>query len=130
MAAFESGSAFGIAAITKYGWIKLATLGAAFLGAGMMAAFRPPKTRRELFLQSAVALGSSFLFGDTICSVILHTITLIDVASFQDYLNFQITIHGLVGALSWGIFGGMAHLRDKIGKRSLDESINDIRNSV
>lgn len=111
----ESGVLTGI--ITKYGWLKLFTLGSALIGASLMAAFRPPKTRKEMFLQAAVALGCSFLFGDTLAKSINHVFTFIDLntAVFWDYLQFYVAVHGLVGAISWGIFGGLAHLRDKVG---------------
>lgn len=126
--AIESGSAVGIGLITKFGWIKLITLGAAGIGAGMMAIFRPPKSRREMFYQGLVALGSSLLFGNTIASTLIHTVPLLQeaTAGFEDYLQFLIAIHGVVGALSWGAFGGLAHLRDKAGGQSLDETIKDV----
>lgn len=117
MAAMESGSAFGLAAITKYGWMKFGALGAAGLGALMMAVFRPPKTRKEMFLQGLVALGSSFLFGDFAYRAAVY------------YLPFQvdyIAVHGFVGAISWGIFGGLAMYRDKLASKSIDESVKDL----
>lgn len=115
MAAMESGGAWGVAAITKFGWIKLLTLGAAGMGALLMAAFRPAKSRKEGFLQAFVALGSSLLFGSFIASTILFKFQLIDVTSLEDLLYYNAAIHGLVGAMSWGIFGGLATLRDKVG---------------
>lgn len=115
MAAMESGSAWGIAAITKFGWIKLLTLGAAGMGALLMAVFRPAKSRKEGFLQAFVALGSSLLFGSFIASSILFKFQLIDITSLEDLLYYNAAIHGLVGAMSWGIFGGLATLRDRVG---------------
>lgn len=111
----ESGIFAGIAA--KYGWVKLFTLGAALGGALLMAAFRPPKTRKEMFLQAAVALGCSILLGDTVVKGLDHFFDFIDLntASWLDFLQFYVSVHGVVGALSWGIFGGLAHLRDKVG---------------
>lgn len=116
----ESGSLLGIG-LTKYGWLKALTLGAAAGGALMMAAFRPPKTRREMFYQGLVALGSSFLFGE------------VGVSAATYYLPFNVdpyAVHGLIGALSWGVFGGLAFLRDKLGSKSLDESVKDIVGKV
>ena len=105
------------AIIAKYGWLKLFTLSAALGGAALMAIFRPPKTRKEMFLQAAVALGCSILFGDTVVKWLDHFFDFIDLntASWIDFLQFYVAVHGIVGALSWGVFGGMAHLRDKVG---------------
>lgn len=111
--AVESGSAIGLAAITKFGWVKLFSLGAAVLGAGMMAIFRPPKSRKELFTQGAVALGCSLLFGSTAASIILHYLPL-DLNSMEELVSYHVSVNGIVGAMSWGIFGGLAHLRDKV----------------
>ena len=101
--------------VAKYGWLKLFTLGAALVGAAMMAAFRPPKTRKELALHAVVALGCSFLFGDTAVKWADSFFDFIDLntAAYWDFLQFYITVHGLVGALSWGLFGGLATWRDK-----------------
>lgn len=111
----ESGVVAGI--VAKYGWLKLFTLGAALGGAALMAAFRPPKSRKEMFLQAAIALGCSFMFGDTLVNGLDHFFSFIDLntAPLWDFLQFYVTVHGIVGALSWGIFGGLAHFRDKIG---------------
>lgn len=109
----ESG-AFG-ALLAKYGWLKLFTLGAALAGAAMMAAFRPPKSRRELALHAVIALGCSFLFGDTVVKWADSFFEFIDLntAAYWDFLQFYITVHGLVGAFSWGLMGGIATLRDR-----------------
>jgi hypothetical protein len=123
--AVESGSALGLAAITKFGWIKLLTLGAALLGASIMAVFRPPKSRKELFTQGAVALGCSLLFGSTIASIGLHYLP-IELTSLEDLLSYNVAINGLVGALSWGAFGGLAHFRDKV-QNDPAQAIKDVR---
>lgn len=104
------------ALIAKYGVLKLFTLGAAGVGAALMAVFRPPKSRKEMFLQAVVALGCSLLFGDTATKYLDYLFDFIDLntAGWVDYLQFYVTVHGLVGAISWGAFGGLAHLRDKV----------------
>lgn len=128
MAAVESGSAAGLAAITKFGWIKFASLGAALMGAGIMAIFRPPKTRKELFTQGLVALGTALLFGNFIANLFLHYVPLLDLAkaSLEDILTFHIAINGLVGAMSWGMFGGLAHIRDRVETDPL-QAVKDVR---
>lgn len=116
-----------VAIIAKYGWLKALTLGSALLGAGLMAVFRPPATRREMLLQALVALGCSFLFGDTVYTVAnnwLHVTpdNIVDP-------RFYVTVHGLVGAMSWGIFGGLAHMRDKVSKDPI-QAIKDVKDIV
>ena len=128
MAAIETGSAWGIVALTKFGWIKLFSLGAALAGAGCMALFRPPKTRKELFIQGAVALSASLMFGSVITDLADHWLDFInlEVASTQKVIEFTVAIHGLVGAVSWGIFGGIAQFRDKLGTNFI-QAIKDVK---
>lgn len=111
MPVMESGD-IGISMILKFGWFKIITLGAALVGAALMAVFRPPKNRKEMFLQALTALGASLLFGTTATNF----------ASY--YLPFTMEsemVHGLVGAFSWGVFGGIAHLRDSLAEKSMLE---------
>jgi hypothetical protein len=121
MAAIETGSAWGIAALTKFGWLKLFSLSGALAGAGMMALFRPPKTRKELFIQGAVALTASLLFGNVVTDLADFWLDFIDLntAPLQRVIEFTVTVHGLVGAMSWGIFGGIAQFRDKLANDPL-----------
>lgn len=116
----ESGAVGAL--IAKFGWIKVLSFGAALIGAGIMAVFRPPKSRREMFLQAAVALGCSFLFGGlgvSIADSYLHVGTEALIAP----------VHGLLGALSWGIFGGLAHMRDKVENNPL-ETIQEVKDVI
>lgn len=110
------GGALG-AIVAKYGALKLLTVGAALIGAALMAAFRPPKTKKEMFYQGAVALGCSLMFGDVVASMIDYWFDFINMStsSREAVIQFVVAIHGVVGAMSWGIFGGMAALRDKVG---------------
>lgn len=115
--------------IGKFG--AMATLGAvaALLGAGIMAIFRPPKTRKELFLQGAVALASSFLFGGTAVKVLAHFTGWVNLTTdnIVDISQFTMMVYGLIGALSWGAFGGLAELRDKIAKDPI-QAVKDVKN--
>lgn len=113
----------------KFGVVKVLSFGAALIGAGIMAIFRPPKTRKELFMQGAVALGSSLLFGGTAVNVLAHMTGWIDLATAQmaDIIQFNATVHGLIGAMSWGIFGGLSVLRDKFGSDPI-QAVKDIHN--
>lgn len=118
------------ALIAKLGWLKLFTLGAALAGAGLMAIFRPPRTKKEMFLQGCVALGCSFLFGDTITNLLDGWFDFIDATTspLDKWLQFAIAVHGLVGALSWGIFGGIAYVRDRVGTNPVEaaKEIKDV----
>lgn len=118
MGAMESGSAWSIAALTKFGWLKFASLGAALIGAGLMAMSRPPKTRREQFYQAATALGSSLLFGDFVVRYAATYFPFVNLLtdSYFDVLTFYVTVHGLVGAMAWGLFGALGTFRDKVSK--------------
>lgn len=92
--------------LAKFGTAKILTLGAAVVGALIMAAFRPPKSRKEMFYQAAVALGSSLVFGSFAVALVANWTGLsADVASPA--------VHGFIGAVSWGFFGGLAHWRDE-----------------
>lgn len=121
--------AAGLGLLAKFGWIKAATLGAALAGAGMMAIFRPPKTRKELFSQGLVALGSSLLFGNTVALWIAHVFPFIDLAttSLENYVQYLVSVHGLVGALSWGLWGGFSVFRDKTGSQSITDTVKDVK---
>ncbi len=128
MAAMESGGAWGLAAITKFGWIKLASLGAALIGAGLMAMSRPPKTRKEQFYQATTALGSSLLLGDFAVRWAATFFSFVNLAtdSYFDILTFYVTIHGLVGAMAWGLFGALGTIRDKIAKDPIG-TVKDVK---
>ncbi len=123
----ESGVAGAL--IAKFGLLKLFTLGAALAGAAMMAIFRPPKTKREMLYQAAIALGSSFLFGNVFAEMIDYWFDFINMetASLERVVQFQVAVHGLVGAVSWGIFGGVAVLRDKFFTDPMG-TVRDIKN--
>lgn len=130
MAEPASSGAMGIV-IWKFGALKLLGLGAAILGAWMMAIFRPPKTRRELFYQCGVALGSSILFGG---SAVLYLDVKSDwinlsTAPIMDVIQFIGAVHGLIGALSWGVFGGLSVLRDKFGSDPV-QTVKDVKDAL
>ena len=117
------------ALVAKYGALKLLTVGAALAGAAMMAIFRPPKTKKEMLYQGAVALGCSLMFGDTASSMIDYWFEFINMATSprEQVIQFTVTVHGLVGAFSWGLFGGIAALRDKFGSDPI-QTVKDIKN--
>jgi len=123
----ESGVGIG-ALVAKYGWLKLLTVGSALGGAGMMAIFRPPKDKKEMFYQGAVALGCSLMFGDVAAQMIDYWFDFINMTTSPrgDVIQFVVAIHGLLGAFSWGLYGGIAAFRDKFGSNPI-QAIKDVR---
>jgi hypothetical protein len=117
------------ALVFKMGALKFLSFGAALLGAGIMAVFRPPKTRKELFMQGAVALGTSFLFGPVAVSIMDGFIDSVDMsaAKMGDVIEFNMAVYGFLGAIAWGVFGGLAVLRDKLGSDPIN-TVKDIKN--
>lgn len=115
--------------VMKFGLVKVMGFGAALLGAGMMAIFRPPPTRKELFLQGCVALGVSLLFGGAMVHMLagfdLFGVNLL-TSPMADVIQFNAMVHGLLGAMAWGIFGGLAVLRDKFGSDPI-QTIKDVK---
>ena len=86
-----------------------------------MAMTRPPRTRKEMFLQAATALGCSFLFGG-MATLAFCTWQAWAVGS----LEVMVAIHGLIGAMSWGLFGGLAVLREKFAKDPI-ETVKEVK---
>lgn len=85
--------------------------GIGICGAALMAAFDPPNSRKELFLQAAVAGTGSLVFGDFASMALLH------------YLPWAvghstIPCYFLVGALSWGVFGAVAKFRALVAEKA------------
>lgn len=111
-------SGVGIGLLIK---AKLLAFLPALIGAALMAVFRPPKTRKEMLAQAAVALGCSFLFGNTAFNLVDNWIHV--GPEGKD------AVLGLVGALSWGAFGGLAHFRDKVAKDPL-QAIKDAKDTL
>lgn len=124
-------SAEGIAGLTlwKFGTVKLLGFGAALIGAAIMAVFRPPKSRKEMFMQGTVALGSSLLFGGAVVTALAGFQVFgvnLDTSPMVDIIQFNAMVHGLIGALAWGVFGGLAVLRDKFGSDPI-QTVRDIK---
>lgn len=130
MAEPTSSGVLGLA-IWKFGGLKIFGLGAALIGAGIMTIFRPPKTRKELFWQCAVALGVSLLFGGPAVLALDYWCDWIDLktAPLEDIFQFTGAVHGLLGALSWGIFGGLSALRDRIGVDPV-QAVKDVKEAL
>lgn len=126
----EQGGWIGVL-ISKFGFIKIMSMGSALLGAAIMAAFKPPRTRKEVFIHGAVALGTAVLFGGTAVSFLDYMFDWINLASapLSEVINFNITIHGLMGAVAWGFWGGLSVMRDRFYKDPTS-TIKEIKDNV
>jgi hypothetical protein len=126
MAAIESGAG----AIGIFGKVAVIA-GAGLLGAAAMAAFDPPTTKKQLFVQAAIALGCSFMFGPTAVKAADFYFDFINLAGVSNWIEFMETaapIYALVGALSWGFVGLVASLRKLIrnkGANSLFDLVTE-----
>ena len=119
----ESGGLIG-ALVYKIGAAKLIGLGAELLGAAMMAVFRTPANKAELFKQAFVALGASLILGPFGVFFLLKWLELqADPLALYSVVGI---VHGLIGAFSWGIFGGIAVLRDKLSKDPV-QTVKDVK---
>lgn len=91
-----------------------AALGVGVVGAACIAAFDPPKTKRELFTQAASAGAVSILFGNAATKLADAWFTSLT------YDDLHLPVCFLVGALSWGALGALAKLRTMIRERGAD----------
>ena len=99
-------SAAGQAAIAKL-IALLSLLGTGAVGALVMAAVDPPRSRRQLFLQAVVA-------GVTACYFAAAAARLLGAMEYELQIGF------LIGALSWGAVGALVKLRTLIRDRAPD----------
>lgn len=77
------------------------------LGAAIMIAVDPPKTKRDLFTRAFVAFAASYLFGDFVFDWM-------DSSSMLAFLDTAKRAHhtavdGVVGATGWFVAGGAVH---------------------
>lgn len=100
----------GTAALTKV----VVAAGGGILGALVMAAVDPPKTRMQMFLQASCAgIGSMVFGGVAIQFVNAYVVTSMNIMALPKYefLEWAVPVYFLVGAMSWGIFGAIAKFR-------------------
>jgi hypothetical protein len=109
--------------LAKFGMAKVLSFGAAFIGAAIMLMFRPPKSRKDLFYHACSAFAGSALFGGTALALAVSWTGL-------DKDTLIPAVYGIIGALSWGFFGGLASWRDdKLAKDPL-QAIKDVKDVV
>ena len=111
----DPASGFAGALMMKFGFLRALGICSALIGAGMMVVFKPPQTRKSLFMHGLVALGCSILFGGFFVSFLDSYFEWIDMhtAQLEDMLQFYVAVHGLLGAMSWGVVGGLYHFMTK-----------------
>jgi hypothetical protein len=116
-----AGEVVGVGLAWKLGLFKLLGAGAALLGAFLMAAVFEPKTKREMFLRAAVALGSSLMFTSLLIRVAAPYLGIdlkgIDVEARIDY---TLAAGATIGVTSWFALGAIGELlkrfrRDPVG---------------
>lgn len=122
MAVLETGTGAGL--ITKF--ILLSGFG--LLGAAFIAAVDPPKTRKQLFLQAAVAITLSLILGPIAVSAFDYYLDFVNLGqvTFEMYMEVAAPIYAIIGAFSWGLIGFVAKLRDLLaseGARMLKDKL-------
>jgi hypothetical protein len=119
-----TGAAAGIAAYKAGLFTKLAVaLGAGLIGGLVMAAFDPPKDRKELAKQGAAAGAGGIFFGPIAARWVDHLLPWVDLksAGAVEYWEFAGPVFFLCGALSWGVFGALARARQIIKDKAADK---------
>lgn len=111
-----SGAVFGI------GLAKLLPAG---IGAAIMVAVDPPRTRGQLFSRLFVAFAFSHLFGDFV-GVLIH-----DWWPFFDpsKASHDRALAGALGALGWFVAGGVSVLAKRFRRNPL-ETVDAVRRTL
>lgn len=115
----------GTAAGAALGWKLLglgALVGAGVLGAVLMAIFEPPKDKKTMFGQAAVAGIGSLFFGPVAVRAADHYFAFIDLVNATpiEALETAAPVYLLIGAVSWGAFGALAKLREIIRTKAAE----------
>lgn len=87
--------------------------GAGVLGALVIAAVAPPKTRKEMFLHAACAGVGSLTFGPLAVRILAGAFEVLNPVTIE----VAVPIYFVVGSLSWGAFSALAQLRGLIATR-------------
>jgi hypothetical protein len=96
-----------------------AALGLGIVGAAVIAALDPPKTRKEMFLHAGVAGVGSLVFGPVAVRLLDHFADFVDLNSVgtAQYLEWAMPVYFVVGALSWGGAATLVKLRTLIADK-------------
>lgn len=104
------------ALIAKYGIFAVV----AVLGAGLMAALNPPKTKRELFNRALAAFAGSIFLGGFAVQAVAHWLELPPI------FDLGMAVHFLVGSLSWFGFAALARFASLLRDRGGDALANRV----
>ena len=94
------------------------------IGAGIMVAVDPPKTKRDLFARAFVAFAASWLFGETLFDFLDNNVA---IFAFLDHAkkSHVTAIDGALGAVGWFIAGGVAVLLKRFRTKPM-KTIDDL----
>lgn len=106
-----SSSTFDVAVAAKAAGL-FGIFSAGVLGAVVIAAVDPPKTRREMFMRALAAGVGSLFFGPVAVRVLDHYTDWVNLATAptQEVIELVAPVYLVVGCLSWGLFGAIAML--------------------
>lgn len=116
----QAADAGGIAVI-------LAKFFPAAVGAALMIAVDPPKTKGQLFARAFVAFCASYLFGDILFDF-LQTFNLFSFLN-DAKRSHHTAVDGFVGAVGWFIAGGLAVVLKRFRTKPM-ETIDDMLDRV
>lgn len=99
-----------------------ASVGAGVLGGLMMIALDPPKTKKQMFVQSLTAAAGSIFFGPAAVRTLDHYVAWIDLSNAGPIKALEIAapVYFLIGALAWGFAAALVRLRHIIEEKGGD----------
>jgi hypothetical protein len=112
--AAETGAAIG-------GWKLLSLIGVGAIGAVVMAAVEPPKSRRALFAQALAAGVMAPIFTPAAVRA-LSSAGFVDLAGagIERWGEVALPVGFLIGSLSWGFVGALVKIRAMLPDRGAD----------
>ncbi len=121
-----SGTMTTIAAVK--GGAKLFAVLAGVAGAALMVAIRPNLTRKQMALHAATAGAMSYFLTSPVIRLASGFGWLeIDKWPVDDARDIHVAVAFFIGAMSWGIVGGLYWFSEKFGTNPI-EAIQAIRN--
>lgn len=92
------------------------------LGAAIMVAVDPPKTRGEMVARAFVAFAFSHLFGDVAATIVARYLP-----GFDGHMDgHRRALDGALGALGWFVMGGVAVVAKRFRRNPL-ETVDRLR---
>lgn len=114
--------------VAAKGGAKLFAVLAGVAGAALMVAIRPNLTRKQMALHAATAGAMSYFLTSPVIRLASGFGWLeIDKWPVEDARDIHVAVAFFIGAMSWGIVGGLYWFREKFGTNPI-EAIQAIRN--